>query len=92
MLVACRLAGLSALILDYAVKVAHAQCGPTRGLRTMRLRPSARNMKALLGGVGCVLAIIPTSAPALGRSDWQEKAEHWPALAGTPSPPRPCSR
>ncbi len=30
MLVACRLAGLSALILDYAVKVARAQCGPTQ--------------------------------------------------------------
>ena len=30
MLVACRLAGLSALILDYAVKVAPAQCGPGR--------------------------------------------------------------
>ena len=29
MLVACRLAGLSALILDYAVKVARAQFGPT---------------------------------------------------------------
>jgi hypothetical protein len=32
MLVACRLAGLSALILDYAVKVARAQCGPTQSL------------------------------------------------------------
>jgi hypothetical protein len=28
MLVACRLAGLSALILDYAVEVARAQFGP----------------------------------------------------------------
>jgi hypothetical protein len=30
MLVACRLAGLSALILDHAVKVTRAQCGPTQ--------------------------------------------------------------
>ena len=30
MLVACRLAGLSALILGQAVKVTRAQCGPTQ--------------------------------------------------------------
>jgi hypothetical protein len=36
MLVACRLAGLSALILNYAVKVARAQCGPTQAPDALR--------------------------------------------------------
>jgi hypothetical protein len=39
MLVAC-LAGLSALILDYAVKVARAQCGRGRAGRFENLRDS----------------------------------------------------
>ena len=58
MLVACRLAGLSALILDYAAKVARAQFGPTQSPIGLSRR-HARQRKALRRTAGRVSSNTP---------------------------------
>src|SRR5271165_7238168 len=55
MLVACRLAGLSALILDYAVKAARAQFGSTQrssGHRGQRAEDMVRPTRRIVGRSG----------------------------------------
>jgi hypothetical protein len=66
MLVACRLAGLSALILDYAVKVARAQFGPTQS--TLAFKPLVSSAVASNWAMrGSAMSAEVWASPPLGR-------------------------
>ena len=89
MLVACRLASLSALEGHYAGVRVCAQFGPTQSLIAANLRVTPSDAKPLQTWAGGVLARVPQPGPPGGLN---ENGLHWQLFGAQgqerPAPPR----
>src|SRR5271157_4310435 len=84
MLVACRLAGLSALEAHYAAAKSGAQCGRTRAFRKWRPRPQKARTRALRVIRGRVAKAAPGGETHGRRTMAQEGPGQSATVAGNP--------